>query len=240
LEDGSIVQSKMIFNIENSIVPMFNYKGVIVSGDHVVYENGDEIRVKLSKHSRPIYYKKNEVVCLVTNTGKIKINNIEFADYLDTHDIETNIDIHRIVESSLNDVPKINIDRCRDLIWGFSSKTIINGKKISDYEIGDYINGVKIRAKIIIDKDVVTPFRYVSPLGKDFIITGNQLIREDDKWIRLSQSIYAEALNIDSSEYYVNFATDSNILQFEGMIFRDFMEDNSESTNNNIDNYSTN
>ena len=239
LKDGSVVKSKMTFNIENSLVPMFNYKGVIVSGDHVVFENNNEIRVKLSKNSIPVYYDKKEVVCLVTNSGKIVINNIEFADYLDTHDVKTNIDIHRIVESSLNNVPKINIDRCRDLVWGFSDKSIINGKKISDYKIGDKIEGNTIRAKIIIDKNMVSPFRYISPTGDQFIISGNQLVYENYRWIRLSQSIYAERLIHDPSSYYVNFATDNNKLKFEGMIFRDFMEDNSESTNSIIDNYST-
>ena len=41
LDTGGTVKALLEFNIENLVVPMFNYNNIIVSGDHIVLENNN-------------------------------------------------------------------------------------------------------------------------------------------------------------------------------------------------------
>ena len=42
---------------------MYDFNGIIVSGDHIIYENNKPIRVCESKISKPVYYNKNKLIC---------------------------------------------------------------------------------------------------------------------------------------------------------------------------------
>ena len=60
------------------------------------------------------------------------INNVIFSDYLDTHDISINHDIHRTIEGHLNSGKFIGTrPRINDLLWGFGEKTILNNNEQS-------------------------------------------------------------------------------------------------------------
>ena len=219
---------------------MYNYNGVIVTGDHLVYEDNTIIRVNESNISKKIRYTKDMVVCLITNSGKIIINNIQFSDFLDTHDEQTNLNVHRIVESSLNTNIKPPIKRrCTDLVWGFGNKNIItiNNKpaQICSLRINDYIGDKAIRGIILLDKSLVSEYIYKSYNGDNLILSGNCLVYENNTWIRVNQSNRAMLLTTTNEDYYVNFITDSNQFEINKTKFRDFIETSDILTNQVID-----
>ena len=241
LLDGSLVVSVLTFNIENVIVPMFNYKNIVVSADHIVIENNNPIRIKQSNCAKPILYKKNEVVCLVTNTGLIHINDIVFHDYLDTHDILINHKIHTIIENYLNNTPDLVIEykRDNDLLWGFSKDTIINYKNkfiyLRDIAIGDLYLGSRITGIITIAKNSITHYEYTCNNGLKIYISGNQLVKENNKWLRINQSKYSKKIDNINSDY-ISFTTETNTIDINNTLFRDFIETNHIEINAKIDN----
>lgn len=233
LLDGSIVKAWCEFDISSQIVTMYDFNGIIVSGDHIIYENNKPIRVCESKFSKPFYYNKNKLICLITDTGKIVIKNFVFGDYLDTHDNEVNKDIQIIVESTLNTKPVISKkSRISDLTWGFSNFS----SQLNKYNIGDVNNGNKILGKIIISKDFITPYKYKCNNNKYIVVSGNVLVNENNKWIRIAQSNKATLFKDNISDYYVNFITDNNQIFINNTIFTDFMETADHLANNLIDN----
>ena len=117
---------------------MYDYKGIIVSDSHYVFENNQWIMIKDSKISKKINYKKKYLYCLITNTHQIPINNILFSDYFDCHinqkEVQNNILSKLngcITNNNYNNFP----------LWAFHKDTLIktpNGKKkIKDFKIGD-------------------------------------------------------------------------------------------------------
>ena len=93
---------------------MFNYKNIVVSGDHIVIGNNTPVTIEQSVY---------ELVCLVTNTALIHINDIIFRDCLDTHNLPTSLEMYRIIETHLNNTPNQTV-RDNDLLWRFSKDTI--------------------------------------------------------------------------------------------------------------------
>jgi hypothetical protein len=236
LHDNSIILSTLNFDISNSLIKIYDYKGIIVSGDHIVQENDILIRIRNSKYSKKIKYLGHNLICLITNSGYININEIKFKDYVDTHDININHDIHRSIEVSINKYYSINENRKNDLIWGINENTIINYNnkliKINELQIGDLLCGYKIKGKIHIINNSITEYLYNRNNIK-MLITGNLLIFEDNKWIRASSSKYVKSTK--TIDNYVHFCIDNNILNINGLLLRDFIETNNFISNNIID-----
>lgn len=240
LIDGSIVMGTCHFGINKYKINMYNYNGVIVTGDHLVYEKGAFIRVNESSISIKVPYRKDMVICLITNSGKIPINNMEFCDFLDTHNQQVNLNVHKIVESSLNNhKTKTRKSRCTDLVWGFGNKNTISinnkHKIISDLKIGDYIGENRIRGKILLDKSIVSEYIYKSYNGDNIILSGNCLVYENNCWIRINQSNRAMLLTNTNEDYYINYITDTNQFEINKTRFRDFIETSDLLTNKIID-----
>jgi len=242
LRDKSYVEAVCIFNIESNIIPMFNYKNIVVSGDHVVLEDGNYIRIKESKYSKPIFYNKDTLCCLVTNTGFIEINKILFCDFLDTHDIEANHDVHRFIEVAVNSINipyRTNILRPPDLLWGFGNYNLIDTgneyKYMGDLKIGDSIYNDKITGIINIRKQAITEYKYMTNDNKYVYVSGNQLVKEGNEWLRVYQSENSVLILNSIHTFYIHFTTESNEFICNNSIFKDFIETNDVRTNNIID-----
>ena len=235
LLDGSIVEVVCEFNIEQIDVKMFNYKNIIVSSHHIVLENNKYIRVKKSIYAKKILYKKNILICLITNTGNIKINNIIFKDYLDTHDIGVNNQINKKIEKFLNKGNFNNYNNnSSDLISGFNENTVVNNKKLRDLKIGELFSNNKIIGIIKINKSFITPYKY-SFNKNNILVSANCLVFENNKWIRVCNSKYGSYIPKKNNNNYINFITINNILHFNNILFRDFVETSNYHLNNSID-----
>jgi hypothetical protein len=80
LRDGSEVTG--VIKFLGTGVPMFVYEGVVVSGEHLVLEDGKWIYVRDSPKSVEYYGHNPEFIyCLNTSTHRIPIGNTIFADY---------------------------------------------------------------------------------------------------------------------------------------------------------------
>uniref|UniRef100_A0A6C0J0N0 Vint domain-containing protein n=1 Tax=viral metagenome TaxID=1070528 RepID=A0A6C0J0N0_9ZZZZ len=238
LNDFDKVLATLEFDIRDKIIPVFNYNGIIISGDHLVFENNKFIRIKYSKNSQPYYYRDDTLYCIITKSGLIHIENNIFKDYLDTHDPNINNKINTIIEKELNPNQTIsNKNKVNDIIWGFSDKTVLNieNKKIAfdKIKIGDTILGDKITGIIKIDGLIVTKYIYKCENNDNLIVSGNVLVKEDDVWIRISQSKNAKIVNCEDN--FIHFTTDSNILNINNTQFRDFFECSDYNINNKID-----
>lgn len=220
----------------NKEITIYNYNDVFVTGNHFVKENDIFKRVKDSINAKPILYNKNELICLVTSSGIININNIIFKDYLDTHNVNINQDIHKIVELKLNENIQLNFKRSLDLLWGISENTTIlsNNKnilakylKIGD-NIGDNIENNIIKAIIYIDSKYITHYLYKNN-NNTYILSGNLLILEENKWIRTSMSKYVTKTY--SNDNFIHFITTNNKISLNNLEITDFSETNDIITN---------
>ena len=62
---------------------LFDYKGIKVSGDHLVNENGKWLKVKDSKFSKSLGNDEHIVYTLGADNRRMLINNILFTDFFD-------------------------------------------------------------------------------------------------------------------------------------------------------------
>ncbi len=112
--DGCITS---IMKLSSKNVDMYNYKDIIVSGKHVVYEDGKYIKVENSKNSIFIpKYDSNDIWCITTASKQIHIEDSVFCDYDD-----------------------LTIDDCRYLKQWIYNR--YQKDTISTYDIHSHMNG---------------------------------------------------------------------------------------------------
>ena len=106
IKGGGIVEATMIF--ETQAHPFYLYKGVVVSGSHIVYEPTPEL-VQDSKYAIPMGTSPARYYCLQTSSRRISVrtpmgNSVEFADWeeLEEEDESSLIAWHQMVEKTLN------------------------------------------------------------------------------------------------------------------------------------------
>ena len=208
----------------------------------MVYDNNRWIRVKdiSGIKSRII---NTDLVCFTTNNNLLPINDILFRDYKETNNQNINYNIHTYMNNSVNDDTnqlRFNPIYCDDyknnFYWGFSEDTLIDisGEKI---QIKDLVDNVEllngefgIIGGFINDDPNINWYDYNS-----VNVSGNTLVYEDNRWIRVYNSRIAK-LNPNKYKLY-NLITKDNILSINNIKFRDFMESNDVEVINNIDNY---
>ena len=69
-------------------VNLYNYKGIKVSGSHMVNEDNKWLRVEESKLAKSLGNKEHTVYTLGTDNRRILINNILFTDYFEVDEKE--------------------------------------------------------------------------------------------------------------------------------------------------------
>lgn len=122
LEDYAIVEG--VLKLSTKGVDMYEYKGVIVSGEHLIYEtlfnseNGKWLKVKESSYAIRLSkdeYQKPFIYSLITSNSKIpvvyndinnsdtdNINKTIFADWYETNDVNIKKEIQKKTLSLLN------------------------------------------------------------------------------------------------------------------------------------------
>jgi len=242
-EGGKIIA---IITIKSMYSDMYSYNGVIVSGNHLVYENNKWKRIENSNLANKISYDSNKnLICLITEYNKIYSNNILFSDYKETSDNLINNNINNIILNSLNipsniSLSKNNINYNYDghiYNLGFSKNTLINVKSNNNYKtknicnisIHDNVFDNIVLGKVILFKKDVKLYNY-----KGIIVSGSQAVFENYKWIRVYQSHIAYEVDVED-EYIYHIITDKNIIKINNILFTDFSETHNKTINNNID-----
>jgi hypothetical protein len=221
---------------------MYGYKGVRVAGCHLVKEYNKWIRIEDSKYKHSIEYDNKYIYCLSTSDSKITINNIEFADYLETNKKDEIYQIFHYILAKLNNnsltIGNIYNNNLNYNLypWCVHKNTLIdleNGdtKQISKYIIGDKIKGGHVLSIIKFKNEKLDLYNY-----NNIICTGSMIIYENGFWIPVYSSIYAIRIQ-NEDEIYYNIGTSSNEFYSNGIKFKDFEQINKNDVNDAIDKY---
>lgn len=210
-------------------VYIYNYRGIKVTGTHLVFHEDKWVRIMDIPNIPEPTLETTQVVCLTTNNHKITIDNIEFADYSETSDIEVSIKIQNLMKSHINNREHwidINESRKNYYQWGFTENTKIKvGSKI--YYIGDIYRHQLFKDNISgVTKSIAKDIDWYDYKGS--ILSGNTLILEDDNWMRVYESSQSIILD-ETHDYIYNIITSDNLVEIvndygETIIARDFFE----------------
>ena len=234
IKDGGIV--KGVLACSSKGIEMYSYKGIIVSGDHLVKENHIWIRVCDSYESKKINYNENILYCLVTENNIINIDNIIFADYIETSDVFIQEIVKEKILKNLNKniCAKKNSKETKEnnYLIGFNEDTLIKmndgySKEIKNICIGDITSTGKVLG-LIVQKTNGNITKY-----KNTILSENNLYFSENGWIKIgdiSKESYV------SDQYLYHLVTDTGFIKLaDNSVFTDFTETLCVNTNESID-----
>lgn len=266
ISSGNDVISVMKFDNSGLNNKLFNYKNnTIVSGGHLVYNNGIWKRVKnVSEFDAKLAsFETNEIYCITTKNNLIEINNNMFRDYIETSNDFINTHIKSTIIKCLNNEPykenefvMLNKNKIKNspmnnyCISGFSKNTklkLLTGYdvEISKLKLGDTLyDGAKVIG-IIMHQNINT-----NTNNKSMCIVNNKkntstIVHEDtiiyynNKWMLVKN--IPNIKYIDDSEHKYNYdiiyniVTTNNLLSINGNIYRDFAETNDTQINEYIE-----
>jgi hypothetical protein len=132
---GDILSLMEFYYPENYI---YDYKGIKVTGDHLVFEN-KWIPVKDSDLSRKIPFYENKVYCLITKSNTIEINNSLFSDFIGVSGDISNTIRTKIINKLNNGGYSSTLDESEYYESGILNTTRIGTKQIKDIKLGDIL-----------------------------------------------------------------------------------------------------
>ena len=188
-----------IFKFSSKDIDIYNYKGINVSGSHLVLENNKWIRVETSKYANKIKNTQKYIYCLETSDNKIETNNnIIFADYEETLNKDINLKMMKEIFDYLNN-NKLNFNFNDFYLNGFhpNSNLLLNNlqyKKICNIKIGDVLcNNSKVIGVVKRKIGNIKLFKY-----KRYILSGMDIVKENNLWIPVCKSSLATEFNDDN------------------------------------------
>jgi hypothetical protein len=197
-----------------------------LTGSHCVKIDNKWMRMN-ELNITPEEYSGN-LICLITNNHLIPTEEYIFKDYLETDDKDVIFKLMDTVENHLNneDNSKNNNLGRHTTLQGFSDETI---KKIINNE-DNIIYGI-----VTVEDPFVRWYDY-----NGIVVTGNQLVYENNRWIRVYKSEMA-TLSIEQTKLIYNVVTIDGIININGVLCRDFLETQDEDINlellRQLDNY---
>ena len=209
---------------------VYNYHGILVSGEHLVLENKKWTKVKNCSTSQKVSYSKEYLYCLTTENNQIVThNNIIFRDFDETNSPHLNCIINNLIinnlnnQSSIKTVPRhLQVD-LEIMPCGFSGNTLIEtpyGKKyINELVIGDTLSNSSTIVSIIkMSSQNIQMFNY-----QGLTVSGSNPIFENGTWIRVYESKQAKLIEF-KEKYLYHLGTDSQEVLINNCKFRDFLE----------------
>lgn len=198
---------------------IYKFRGILVKGDHLVMHKDRWTRVKDIDTSVMIPGYIGNIVCLVTKLGLIHINDLDFKDYTDTHNVMINATVRKMVNDRLNGTCENNIVGCDDLLSGFSPDTKCMNST-SDI--------------VLIEEGQLNVYNY-----DDIELSGNILVFEDNEWIRVCDSSKSRFIG-KNKKPFINYITNDGIIRLCGkktdeLIIRDFLEVSDKKFNDTLD-----
>lgn len=212
---GDNIQNSIVYGIMKTKAPntLYNYKDVIVSGNHYVREDNKWLKVKDSEISKLIHKPENVdyLYSLWTNNHRILINNIEFADYE-----ETDLTFHlqkKLILNSLRSEDKVLYDE-PNLLMG-DMPILLNDltwKRLNDIQIGDklYPKNNEVIGKVS---------QKVKAHIKHGMTTNNIIYNK--KWKLIE---HEEGIDIEKLDTYYNIIVSYGFFITPKYIVRDYIE----------------
>lgn len=202
LELGDLIEDNLVIGVCQFINEkgneFYSLNGINVSGSHLVEYNGDNIRVKNHPDAIPIKYENEFIYSVITDSGRIKVNNQYFRDHLGDNTLETylnfvkpicneyfleNVDISRYKNSAINLYPGFTCKSCLRTDSGI--------KKAEDIILGESINGKKVLGIVkyrLEGKTFITSYNLDSEhqgmlVGIQFFMKNDKVYEQEERWI---------------------------------------------------------
>lgn len=220
LFDGSKVIGTLKIKYVNQ--QMYKFKNIIVSGDHYIMYNNKQILINMCEESELLNsLELDYIYCLITDSGKININEHIFMDYFDTENLDIQHQIQNNIVSKLNHLenPMIATDSYYMPLWGFSPNTIVTmknnlTKQFTEIQIGDEtLDGIVYSIIKFIPNNV---YKY-----NNILTTGDQIVKKDDIWYKVKD--LEESIKIENNtEIFYNIITSDNRINIHNIEFTDF------------------
>lgn len=233
-----------------SVVPIYNYKNILVSGDHLVNKNGQWKRIDslgLEVDTKKI----RELHCMTTSLNKITTYNgqlhHEYRDYIETSNHFINTFIKKCVLNFLNNQDyqdsqfllnyQKQIEEASSnnfYVFGFHKNTLIKMKdntykKISELKIDDITyNQERITGTVT----HLNTERKIYNLGET-LVSGEQIVFYQGTYRLVKNILGLEITEEEESLYQVT--TDKGTIQIGNNQFRDHHESKDPKLNNYID-----
>ena len=237
LKNNVLVNGIIKINI-NGPIDIYKYGGVEVTGDHVVLHNGRWDRIANVHKYENKCYKTTKYVdnlyCLITDNNIIEINGITFRDYNEINDSDLQSYINYYVKKQVNEDSKVNngtsssdnlVDYINHTYIQCFSKLVYN--RIKDKDKRNIIGEI-----VILNTENIKLYDYLG-----YILSGNVLVLEDDKWIRVWESNRAKHV-INNDKYLYHIITNNNDIDIgddNPIKIKDFNESNNNILNEKID-----
>ena len=191
---------------------MYNYNGVIVSGNHLVLHNNKWIRIK--EIGIPIQSSFDKIYSLYTNDHRILINNTLFCDYEET-DLLVKIQ-KKLMLNALNSSSTNIISECPNLVGGNILIKLIDGtyREISKLSLGDKLYDNDTVLGIVKQRITILSINNYSC---------SNIIYHNDNWILLSD-IYEKNNIVKKMDIYYNIITTKGYYYTNDYLIRDYLE----------------
>lgn len=232
LEDSNMVKAVLKFNAEN--IDMYRYNNIYVSGEHIVKENEEWIKIKDISRAKKVDYHKDFIYCLITENSQIKIGDKIFSDYIQIKDQDISNNIYQYIIQKLNNNSYILLNRDTRLDSGLDGDTqiMVNNKykKIKTVEINDITEYGRILGVIELSYDKEDIYMY-----QNIVMSGNTIINIDGKWVPIYMVDGAKNIRYNKNLYHI--ITENGMINVNNLIIRDFEQINDKNINEAFDNY---
>jgi hypothetical protein len=235
LKDGGEVLSLMKFKGDD--VEMYEYDGVLVSGEHPVLEDNEWMRIEDATKAKRAEYNGKYIYCLETRENYIKINNTIYGDYIEIPDKTVNNNIQDIVIDYMNNKTFKKYNKkstTKSYNWCFYENTLIDmpdGKymKIKDLNIGDKIKTGIVTGLVKTNSRDIEIYKH-----NNIILSGTALVKINEEWKQVCK--LKDAIYLGNNEIIMyNIVTDTNLLSIRESIYCDFDQTSDPTVNNYID-----
>jgi hypothetical protein len=247
LQNGGKVISFMRFSGDE--VPVYAYPTetdtVFVAGSHLVLENMKWIRVDESPKAQYVNEEELDLYCLLTESGRIGIDGVTFADYMEIDHQEDLQWVRDHISIALNIDRVVKPSRKRaDKAWGIDGRRMVrmaqlddddctHWKHVDELRIGDELaEGGYVEGIVEISADHVDVFSY-----QDVICSGDMFVYDSEfgTWEVIREK--TGAVPVQSPKRLYNICTTEGVFRVGKLLWRDFEQEKSEGVNQEIDCY---
>ena len=210
-------------------VYIYNYKGIRVTGSHLVFHNEKWVRISDIDNIPEPTLEKTQVVCLTTDNHNIEINGITFRDYSETSEPEIIAKINNLMKSYINNREHwidIKDSLINSYATGYSGDTLVKTGDGQVTTIREIYEKQSYNTNIIgISKVKDTSVQWHEYKG--LILSGSTIILENNNWIRVYES--SESIPTDHYGNVYNLITIDNTITLvndyeETILGRDLFE----------------
>jgi len=231
---GGDVLSTLRFRIQGRRCPVYSYRGVVVSGSHLVYTLEGPKRIQDCSEAQLLTEGPSELYCVITEDHRICSGSLEFADFYECGCVETNATTMNFVQDALNAVSDAVSDQRSPTAsephvyaWGFQKGTEI------EMEDGSFcpIEAIPYEARVRDGGAVygiichATASIRLYDIGDNIGVSGTQLVLHQGVWVRAYTLPGAREILDPPHSITYSLATEQHCLRLQGGIqVRDYME----------------